>query len=205
VGHILGGTPWKMQVGGLIGVTAAALVLVLPIMLLHRANGIGSEALPAPQAGLMAMMSKGIVAGEMAWPLVVAGMLFSVALILIGSPSPMLIAVGMYLPFNTTSAIFVGGLIKLIVDSVAKKKIRDQKDKDVLDNTGLLIASGLVAGEALVGIILAGLVVANVNLRELVGLPADFHGFWWLGLIVFLLLGYVLVRYPYKELLKSQE
>ncbi|MCK4715389.1 MAG: OPT/YSL family transporter, partial [Candidatus Marinimicrobia bacterium] len=67
VGHILGGTPWKMQVGGMIGVVAAALVLVIPIMLLHEANTIGSDALPAPQAGLMAMMSKGIVGGEMAW------------------------------------------------------------------------------------------------------------------------------------------
>ncbi|MBU4445699.1 MAG: oligopeptide transporter, OPT family, partial [Candidatus Marinimicrobia bacterium] len=126
VGHILGGTPWKMQVGGMIGVVAAALVLVIPIMLLHEANTIGSDALPAPQAGLMAMMSKGIVGGEMAWPLVIAGMFFAIALILIGSPSPMLISVGMYLPFNTTFAIFVGGLIKYIVDKVAEKRIKDQ-------------------------------------------------------------------------------
>ena len=204
VGHILGGTPWKMQVGGMIGVVAAALVLVIPIMLLHEANTIGSDALPAPQAGLMAMMSKGIVGGEMAWPLVIAGMFFAIALILIGSPSPMLISVGMYLPFNTTFAIFVGGLIKYIVDKVAEKRIKDQKDKDVLDNTGLLIASGLVAGEALVGILLAALVVGNINLSRLVGLPEDFHGFWWLGILVFLVLGYTLIKYPYRELLRKQ-
>jgi putative OPT family oligopeptide transporter len=204
VGHILGGTPWKMQVGGLIGVVAAALVLVIPIMLLHKANGIGSDALPAPQAGLMAMMSRGIVGGEMAWPLVIAGMFFAIALILIGSPSPMLISVGMYLPFNTTFAIFVGGLIKYITDKVAEKRVKDQKDKDIIDNTGLLIASGLVAGEALVGILLAGLVVANIDLNALVGLSEGFHGYWWLGLLVFLILGYVLIRYPYKELVKSQ-
>ncbi len=204
VGHILGGTPWKMQVGGMIGVVAAALVLVIPIMLLHEANTIGSDALPAPQAGLMAMMSKGIVGGEMAWPLVIAGMFFAIALILIGSPSPMLISVGMYLPFNTTFAIFVGGLIKYIVDKVAEKRIKDQKDKDVVDNTGLLIASGLVAGEALVGILLAALVVGNINLSRLIGLPADFHGFWWLGIIVFLVLGYTLIKYPYRELLRKQ-
>ena len=204
VGHILGGTPWKMQVGGMIGVVAAALVLVIPIMLLHEANTIGSDALPAPQAGLMAMMSQGIVGGEMAWPLVIAGMFFAIALILIGSPSPMLISVGMYLPFNTTFAIFVGGLIKYIVDKVAEKRIKDQKDKDVVDNTGLLIASGLVAGEALVGILLAALVVANINLSRLIGLPEDFHGFWWLGIIVFLVLGYTLIKYPYRELLKKQ-
>ncbi len=204
VGHIIGGTPWKMQVGEIVGVIAAAFVLVIPIMLLHKANGIGSDILPAPQAGLMAMMSKGIVGGEMAWPLVIAGMFFAIALILIGSPSPMLIAVGMYLPFSTTFAIFVGGLIKYITDQVAKKRIKDQKDKDIIDNTGLLIASGLVAGEALVGIILAGLVVGNVHLSQLVGLPADFQGFWWLGAVVFLILGYVLIKYPYKELIKAQ-
>jgi putative OPT family oligopeptide transporter len=204
VGHILGGTPWKMQVGGMIGVVAAALVLVIPIMLLHEANTIGSDALPAPQAGLMAMMSKGIVGGEMAWPLVISGMFFAIALILIGSPSPMLISVGMYLPFNTTFAIFVGGLIKYIADQVAKKRIKDQKDKDVVDNTGLLIASGLVAGEALIGILLAALVVGNINLSRLIGLPEDFHGFWWLGVLVFLVLGYTLIKYPYRELLRSQ-
>ena len=205
VGYMLGGTPWRMQIGGAIGVVAAALVLVLPIMLLHQANGIGSDALPAPQAGLMAMMSKGIVGGEMAWTLVVAGMLFAIALILIGSPSPMLIAVGMYLPFNTTFAIFVGGLIKYIVDKVSEKKIREQKDKDIVENTGLLLASGLVAGEALVGILLAGLVVAKIELGKLVGLPEDFEGFWWLGVIVFLILGYLLIKSPYKRLVESQK
>jgi len=204
VGHILGGTPWKMQVGGMIGVIAAALVLVVPIMLLHQANTIGSEALPAPQAGLMAMMSQGIVGGEMAWPLVIAGMFFAVALIMIGSPSPMLISVGMYLPFNTTFAIFIGGLIKFIVDKVSEKRIKEPKDKDIVDNTGLLIASGLVAGEALVGILLAGLVVANINLSRLVGLSEGFHGYWWLGVVVFLILGYVMVKYPYQQLVKSQ-
>ncbi len=204
VGHILGGTPWKMQVGGMIGVIAAALVLIIPIMILHEAYEIGSDALPAPQAGLMAMMSKGIVGGEMAWPLVITGMFFAIALILIGSPSPMLISVGMYLPFSTTFAIFIGGLIKHITDRVSKKHIKNQKDKNIVDNTGLLVASGLVAGEALLGIILAGLVVGNINLSQLVGLPVDFQGFWWLGLVIFLVLGYVLIKYPYNELIKAQ-
>ena len=141
----------------------------------------------------------------MAWPLVISGMLFAIALILIGSPSPMLIAVGMYLPFPTTFAIFVGGLIKYLVDKTAESKIRDQADKDVVDNTGLLLASGLVAGEALVGILLAGIVVANIDLGGLLGLPEDFHGFWWLGVIVFLVLGYLLIKSPYKRLLEFQK
>ncbi len=201
VGQMLGGTPWKMELGELIGVVFASLILIFPIMLLHQANGIGSDALPAPQAGLMAMISKGIVGGEMAWPLVIAGMFFAVALILLKAPSPMLIAVGMYLPFNTTFAIFIGGIIKLIVDKIIEKKTDDEAEKEVVNNTGLLLASGLVAGEALVGIILAGFVGAGINLKQIVGLPADFDGYWLLGLLVFVLLGYVLIKYPYKEFL----
>ncbi len=204
VGQMLGGTPWKMELAELIGVVFAAMVMVFPIMLLHQANGIGSDALPAPQAGLMAMISKGIVGGQMAWPLVIAGMFFAIALILVKAPSPMLIAVGMYLPFNTTFAIFVGGLIKLIVDKITDKKSDSDEEKEVVNNTGLLLASGLVAGEALVGIILAGFVGAGINLKQVFGLPADFEGFWWLGVVVFIILGYVLIKYPLKELREYQ-
>jgi putative OPT family oligopeptide transporter len=205
IGHYLGGTPWKMELAEMVGVIFAALILIFPIILLHQANGIGSEALPAPQASLMAMVSKGIVGGEMAWPLVIAGMFFAVALILIKSPSPMLIAVGMYLPFPTTFAIFVGGLIKLIVDKVSEKKVEKDSDRELVHNTGLLLASGLVAGEALVGIILAGFVGAGISLKEIFGLAADFEGFWYLGIAVFIILGYVLIKYPYKELLLSKQ
>jgi len=203
-GYLLGGTPWRMQIGGLIGVVAAALVMVIPIMLLHKAYGIGSEAIPAPQAGLMAMMSKGIVGGEMAWPLVIAGMLFAIALILINAPSPMLISVGMYLPFNTTSAIFIGGVIKLIVDTLAEKKVRNQTDKDTVENTGLLLASGLVAGEALTGIVFAALYASDINLRSLLGFSDSFSGFWWLGLLTFIALGYLMVKVPLAQLARRQ-
>jgi putative OPT family oligopeptide transporter len=196
VGYMLGGTPWRMQIGGLIGVVAASLIMVLPIILLHKANGIGSDALPAPQAGLMAMMSKGIVSGEMAWPLVIAGMLFSTALIMINSPSPMLIAVGMYLPFNTTFAIFIGGLFKYLTDAIAKKRIRRDKDREAVDNTGLLVSSGLIAGEALVGILLAALVVMNIQLK----ISDTFTGFWWLGLAVFVLLGLLMIFIPVRQI-----
>jgi putative OPT family oligopeptide transporter len=205
VGQFLGGTPWKMQVGELIGVVFAALILIFPIMLLHQANGIGSEELPAPQASLMAMVSQGIVGGEMAWPLVVAGMFFAVALIMIKSPSPMLVAVGMYLPFPTTFAIFIGGLIKYIVDRVSEKKVEKDSDRDIVHNTGLLLASGLIAGEALVGILLAAFVGADINLKEIFGLATDFEGFWFLGVAIFIIIGYVLIRYPYRELILSKK
>ena len=204
VGQLLGGTPWKMEVGEMIGVVFASAIMILPIMLLNNANGIGSDALPAPQAGLMAMISKGIVGGEMAWTLVIAGMFFAVALIMLDAPSPMLIAVGMYLPFNTTFAIFVGGTIKYIVDKMVEKKNATDEEKETANNIGLLLASGLVAGEALVGIVLAGFVGAGIDLNKWVGLPSGFEGYWWLGLVVFLILGYVLIKYPYKEFLQAR-
>jgi len=213
VGHILGATPYRMQIGGGIGVVAAALVLVLPIMWLHQANGIGTDALPAPQAGLMAMMSKGIISGDMAWPLVVAGMFFAVALILIESPSPMLIAVGMYLPFTTTFAIFVGGIIKYATEKMGEKEIekepeeRHEEMKSRLESFGLLIASGLVAGEALVGILLAILVVSNIKLNAMFGnLTAEGktpEGYAILGFLVFAILAFVMIYYPLKAMKKQ--
>jgi putative OPT family oligopeptide transporter len=225
VGHILGGTPWRMQIGGMIGVVAAALVLVLPIMLLDKVPGdpnghaIGTDNLPAPQAGLMAMMSKGIVGGEMAWPLVISGMLFAVALILIKSPSPMLISVGMYLPFNTTFAIFVGGVIKHFMDKSAAKIADNQADAKKLEgeeknkfvtsiaekaeNYGLLLASGLVAGEALMGILLAVVVTLDWNLKEMILGLTDVAGGpvgVILYFVVFAALAYLMIRIPLKNL-----
>ncbi len=162
VGHILGGTPRRMELGEIIGVIAAALVMVIPIMLLDQyGGGIGSDKLPAPQAGLMAMLAKGIVGGEMAWPLVIAGMFMGVALLLIRAPAPMLIAVGMYLPFYSTAAIFCGGLLKLITETLRNKRIGEPALKSVSENKGILLASGLVAGEALMALVLTGVKAAR--------------------------------------------
>ena len=124
-GHLLGGTPWKMQVVEILAVIVLSLFLMLPIIALHEANlatgGIGGRALPAPQAGLMAQLAKGIVGGQMAWGLIGIGAAFGIALILCGARAPMLIAVGMYLPFDTVSAIFVGGVIKWAADRMAAR------------------------------------------------------------------------------------
>jgi putative OPT family oligopeptide transporter len=162
VGHILGGTPRRMQIGEMIGVVAAASVLVIPIMLLDLyGGGIGSEKLPAPQAGLMAMLAKGIVGGEMAWPLVIVGMLMGVALLLIRAPAPMLIAVGMYLPFYSTAAIFVGGVAKLVTDRLRAQRFPAPDAAAASENRGILLASGLVAGEALMALVLTGIKAAR--------------------------------------------
>jgi putative OPT family oligopeptide transporter len=161
VGHILGGTPAKMQIGDLFGVVVASLVLFFPIAILAKAYHFGSPALPAPQAGLMAMLSKGIVGGDMAWPLVIVGILLGLGMIMIEVKSVMLFAVGMYLPLGTTFAIFVGGVIRWITDTLRDRRGFNDAQKARVDNAGVLTASGMIAGEALCGLVIAGLVGSN--------------------------------------------
>lgn len=213
VGHLLGGTPRKMEITCLLSTIVVAFVLVAPIIILHEGNlksggiGIGDRLLPAPQAGLMAQLAKGIVGGEMPWGLIIFGMCFSGALILIKAPSPMLIAVGMYLPFETTFAIFTGGLIRLFVDRwVAGRKLAAGAKENV-ENTGTLIASGLIAGEALTGVLLAGLVLAFENFESITRLlfgVAEFdfvagNGGAWMSLLMFGVIVFALVVIPLRR------
>ena len=198
-GHLLGGTPWKMELVEIISVILLAFFLMGPIIALHEANlatgGIGGRALPAPQAGLMAQLAKGIVGGQMAWGLIAIGAAFGVALLLFGARSPMLVAVGMYLPFDTSSAIFVGGLIKWIADRAARRLNAEQKLN--FEEKGTLLASGLIAGEAIVGILLAVLFLAKVPSFA----TFSFYPAWggWLWLIGFASIAYVLIRIPAKS------
>lgn len=158
VGHILGGTPAKMQLGDLFGIVVASLVLFFPLAVLDKAYHFGSASLPAPQAGLMAMLAKGIVGGDMAWPLVIVGILLGIAMILIEVRSVMLFSVGMYLPLGTTFAIFCGGVIRWVTDKLRDRRGLNDAQKARVDNAGVLTASGLIAGEALCGLVIAGLV-----------------------------------------------
>src|SRR6185437_13922847 len=125
-GYILGGTPRYIQMVELIAVVLASAVMYFPLYILQQGNlksggtGFGDPRLAAPQAGLMAALAQGIVGGDMAWPLVVAGALFGVMLIMIKVKSPMLVAIGMYLPFQTTCAIFVGGMLRWITDKSSR-------------------------------------------------------------------------------------
>jgi hypothetical protein len=124
-------------------------------MLLIGAFKLGSKDLSAPQAGLMAALAQGIVGGEMAWPLVIVGMLMGFAFILIQVRSPMLVAVGMYLPLETTFAIFCGGMIKGIMDKFSARRKLNPAQKTRADNIGILLAAGLIAGEGLTGLLRA--------------------------------------------------
>src|SRR5215471_11873465 len=191
VGHILGGTPSKMQIGDLFGIIVASLVLFFPLAVLDKAYHFGSPALSAPQAGLMAMLSKGIVGGDMAWPLVIVGILLGLAMILIEVKSVMLFAVGMYLPLGTTFAIFVGGVIRWITDKLRDRRGFNDAQKARVDNAGVLTASGMIAGEALCGLVIAGLVGAGKNVTLIHWTPPYFMA---LAALVVLVVG--MIRVP---------
>jgi len=207
VGHILGGTPWKMQVGNIFGILFASLVLYFPLMLLIGAFELGSKDLAAPQAGLMAALAQGIVGGEMAWPLVIVGMLMGFAFILIQVRSPMLVAVGMYLPLETTFAIFVGGMFKGIVDRLAAKRGLNAAQKARTENIGILLAAGLIAGESLTGLLRAlwkFLFLQNVlkfDIPMIFKGTSYFGGFdlYFGGLAVLVLIGLYLIYKPLRN------
>jgi putative OPT family oligopeptide transporter len=197
VGYIIGGTPRSIQIVELIAVVVACLVMYFPLMILHQGNinaggiGFGDRALPAPQAGLMAALAQGIVGGDMAWPLIIAGILMGVALIMIGVRSPMLVAIGMYLPLGTTFAIFIGGIVRWITDALARRRALNEAQKTRVESVGVLAASGMIAGEALMGLVTAWFNYKYGKVPQVFEHPAYLG-----GVAVLLLLGFFLVRVP---------
>ncbi len=212
VGHLLGGTPWRMEVAELISTVLVAFVLTWPMIFLHVGvpGGIGGEQLSAPQAGLMAQLATGIVGGNMPWGLIGIGVAFGMALVLIKSPSPMLIAVGMYLHFDTTAAIFLGGALAWIVGLIRRRKSFGEQETQSSENKGTLLASGLIAGEALMAVGFAALYFAlppdppdGISSVASVWLGLDLGAFlesWggWLALVLFAIVTWVLVAVPLK-------
>lgn len=260
VGHILGGTPWRMELGDIFGVVLAAGMLFLPLAMLHIADintaagkeirarkeaqvqvvtyehdgsptavakaqalglqagadytlaqveamgpdaqnevlklkaGFGSAELPAPQAGLMADLSRGIVEGRMQWALIIVGMFMGLAFVLMQVKSPMMVSVGMYLPFSTTFAIFLGGCVKGIVELVGAKRGLTETQKAKVENAGVLVAAGLIAGEALIGLVFAGLAGAKVDFAVF-----KTPGLFPISLVILAVVSLVLVLWPLKD------
>jgi putative OPT family oligopeptide transporter len=150
-GYIVGATPIKQQIGLLIGVFASVLVIGFTIIMLNDILVIGSDQLPAPQATLMATVIKGLLSQNLPWGLVIVGMGIAAVMELSGVRS-LPFAVGAYLPLSVTSPIFMGGLVKLLVDKIRKS---DESESDI--GPGALLSSGLIAGGALTGILIATL------------------------------------------------
>ncbi len=150
-GALLGATPRNLQIGQMIGVVAAALRAGSVLFLLHAAYGLGSPALPAPQAKLMATLVTGVMDGNLPWALMGLGAVLALVAEAYGV-IPLAFAIGIYLPITTTAPLILGGLLRAAVD----------RRHAPLPDRPILFASGLIAGDALMGIGIAALTVSGL-------------------------------------------
>src|SRR4029077_7453311 len=154
-GYLVGATPLYQQIGLIIGVVTSAFVIGMTTLYLHKVFGIGTPAIPAPQATLMATIIKGLLSQNLPWGLVLVGVSFSVPLDLCGIRA-LSFAVGSYLPIATTAPIFVGGMVRAFVE----RKTGVAEESEV--GSGTLFRSGLIAGGSLAGILYAVLYGSKV-------------------------------------------
>jgi len=179
-GQMIGATPYKQQLAEFVGILAAAPFLALVISALHKAYTIGSPNLPAPQAFLMAGVVRGVLGGEMVWPFIIAGMVLALVLIMIDVPV-LPVAIGIYLPFTLATPIFCGGIIRYLTNRKIEKqygpsddeqasewelaiKQTNIKPKEKIIRTGLLFTAGLIAGEALTGVVVAFIIISGLSI-----------------------------------------
>ncbi len=158
-GYIVGATPYRQQVGELIGAICSGLAIAGVLYLLNSAWGFGSEQLSAPQATLMKMVTEGVMNGNLPWNLVFLGIFIALAVEIVGIPV-LPFAIGLYLPIHLSAPIMVGGLIKLWIN---KRKYKNDEERKDADGKGILFSSGLIAGEGLVGILLAIFAVIGIG------------------------------------------
>jgi len=196
-GYILGSTPWKQQLAQVLGTVTAAFVMAPVLTLLLKGYGIGAPTpehpnpLAAPQASLMASVAHGVFEGGLPWGLAGIGAVIAVGIIVFDEfqrargasfRAPVLaVAVGIYLPLELSVPIFFGGIIAFLADRARGKQ--DAATRSAGERNGLLFASGLITGEALVGILLAiPLVAFQKNIFALTGGAT----FAWPGMILLL-------------------
>ena len=182
-GFLLGATPKKQQIGQVIGLISSAAVMGMVIIMLNEVYGIGTEKLPAPHANMMKAISEGIMTGSLPWGLILMGMAISVAVKLLGG-SVLPFAVGLYLPIHLSTAMMIGGVVRGIVE---KKKYSTETRNKKLEK-GTLYASGLIAGDALMGVIVTALLYAGVDFSAVAAgiIPRTDNMF--IGLIAFCIL-----------------
>lgn len=174
VGQLVGATPWKQQIMLLIGVIVSALVIPPVMQLLFEVYGIGgvmphagmdpSQSLPAPTAALMAAITEAVFRHTLPWTMMFIGAAIMVALLLISRItrlerfwhlSLLGVAIGMYLPLASSFPLFLGGMIAWYVKKRLARKFLEKEENNHRQQTGVLIACGLVAGSALMDILLA--------------------------------------------------
>lgn len=187
-GNIVGATPWKQQLMQLVGVVSAALTLGIVLTLLHEAYGIGSSDLPAPQAVLMTNVANGVFQGNLEWGMIYAGAILGIVIIMIDQYQafrkadfrvPILaVAIGIYLPIELTLPIFIGGMLNHFASKTASEEGK---------NNGLLIASGLITGEALMAIFIAVPLFFDKNYWPNLSLPSPVNDLVGIAIITIIL------------------
>ncbi|MBM4254880.1 MAG: oligopeptide transporter, OPT family [Deltaproteobacteria bacterium] len=188
-GALLGATPRYLQMGEMLGVAVAALRAGWVLFLLHQAYTLGSELLPAPQAKLMATLVQGVMEGQLPWALMALGGGFALIAEFAGIPS-LAFAIGLYLPVTTSASLILGGLVAGWV----KKQAIGEEAYQEQHNRATLFASGLIAGDALMGIGIAILVVSGLD--KILALRSPGEGpleYVW-TIVPFALLAWGLVR-----------
>jgi putative OPT family oligopeptide transporter len=153
--YVMGGTPKKLEIGMYIAVALSSVVIGYLIIMLNQAYTLGGEQFGAPQATLMSMVVQGIMDNQIPWALVVVGVGFGVMCELMKIPV-LPFALGLYLPIGLSSGVLAGGIIRWLVEKKFKK---DENTLKVQVEKGVLLSSGLIAGEAIIGILLAGLAI----------------------------------------------
>jgi putative OPT family oligopeptide transporter len=214
-GQMIGATPRNQQIAEIVGVAAAAPILALVVQALDKAYHIGSTNLPAPQAFLMQGIVQGVLGGQMVWPFVVAGAVLAFVLILINLPI-LPVAIGIYLPFTLSTPIFIGGIVRTITNRAIAKKYGSAEEEEISDwelaikqtdvqpkekiiRTGLLLTAGLIAGEALMGVIVAFLIIGGFNFAVFDYPPI------LPGLLVWVFIAALLAYIPLREIYAKNE
>jgi putative OPT family oligopeptide transporter len=213
-GYLVGATPWKQQLMLAIGAFSCALVMAPVLNLLAAAYGIGvatpehPNPLAAPQATLMASVSKGMFGGKLPWDMVAIGAGIGAFVIALdnwlkarGSTFrvPVLAAaIGIYLPLELMVPIFLGGLLAYFVERRLGVAGADHDTKDRIHRKGVLFSAGLITGEALMGIFIAIPIVMSGK-ADVLALPKALHFGQWLGLIILGGVAWMLYRTSVKQ------
>jgi putative OPT family oligopeptide transporter len=168
-GYLLGATPHRQQRGEMIGVLASAVFIAATVLLIGKAWGFGTEAIPAPQATLMKVVIEGVLDSNLPWGLVGIGIGLALIIELLGIPS-LPFAVGVYLPVATMVPVYLGGFVRMLTEKTAST----ESERDARRERGVLFGSGLVGGEGLFMVVIAA--YAAITSEQPHGI-----GFGWAG------------------------
>ncbi len=193
-GFIVGATPKRVQVAQMLGVLASCLFIGYTILKLDEIYHLGSKGMPAPQASLMAIVIQGVMEANLPWVLVFVGMFISLVVELLGA-SALTFAIGLYLPLSLSTPVMIGGIVSWIVHKMTKDQglLKARLDK------GLLIGSGLIAGDALMGVLIA--ILAGFGYIEQINIGSSWAGSYQdiISIALFIGLACYLYIYSVKE------